>query len=233
MPCELIRHRQLPHWDVPDAAYFITACLEGSIPAQGLLDLERYRAELDQRPCPEGKSPDHFRTDKWKLQFARADRWLDHKPANRALADERLAQIVVDSLFHFAGIRYDLLAFVVMPSHIHWLFQPTQDWIATLPSEIPTPRERIMQSMKRWTATQCSRLLGVQGQFWQQESYDHWVRDVEELERIILYIEANPVKARLVDAPEKWLYSSAAVRHRLGLAFGVPLLKEHWQRMVG
>jgi len=166
--------------------------------------------------------------DNWKLEFARADRWLDFEPANRALADDRLARIVADSVFHFAGDRYDLLAFVVMPSHIHWLFHPTEAWVASLLAGPPTPPERIMQSLKRWTARRCNQLLGKGGTFWQQESYDHWVRDVDELERIILYIEANPVKAGLVDSPEKWLYSSAAVRHRLGLKLGCPLLKAHW-----
>ena len=49
---EIIRRRNLPHWDVPTAAYFVTVCLEGSIPARGLLDIQSYRAELEQRPRP-------------------------------------------------------------------------------------------------------------------------------------------------------------------------------------
>ena len=181
----------------------------------------------------DGRTKQEWQRDKWKLEFARADDWLDHDPANRALEDERLARIVVDSMFHFAGVRYDLLAFVVMPSHIHWLFQPAQPWVATLDKPIPTPRQRIMKSLKTWTSGRCNELLGVRGTFWQQESYDHWVRDIEELERIILYIEANPVTAGLVNSPEKWFFSSAALRHRLGLEFGCQLLPEHWRAVVG
>ncbi|HEV3204293.1 MAG TPA: hypothetical protein VGY77_07920, partial [Gemmataceae bacterium] len=49
---EVIRRRNLPHWDVPTAAYFVTTCLEGSIPARGLLDLKSYRSQLEQRPRP-------------------------------------------------------------------------------------------------------------------------------------------------------------------------------------
>jgi hypothetical protein len=63
------------------------------------------------------------------------------------------------------------------------------------------------------------------GRFWQQESYDHWVRDVEELERIVLYIEQNPVRAGLAGAPELWPYGSAHGRCVLGLAPGLPLLR--------
>jgi type I restriction enzyme R subunit len=228
MDQEVIRRRHLPHWDVPDAAYFVTTCLAGSVPARGLLDLQAHRAELEQRDTPAGKSKDQWQTDKWKLHFVRIEHWLDQEPVNRALADERLARAVVDSLFYFAGVRYDLIAFVVMPSHVHWLFQPIKEWVATLPDKIPTARERIMYSVKRYTANCCNSLSGKRGQFWQDESYDHWVRDVEEMERIILYIENNPVKAGLVNAPEKWPFSSAAVRARWGLEFGCPLLKEHW-----
>jgi type I restriction enzyme R subunit len=136
---------------------------------------------------------------------------------------------VADSLFHFAGVRYDLVAFVVMPSHVHWLFQPTPEWVATLPEEVPTPRQRILYSMKRYTANRGNPLRGTHGPFWQDESYDHWVRDADEMERILLYIEGNPVKARLTDSPERWPFSSAAVRKRAGLERGCPLLQQHWR----
>jgi putative transposase len=136
-------------------------------------------------------------------------------------------------MFYFAAVRYDLIAFVVMPSHIHWLFQPRPEWAASLPTtpRKVTAREKIMYSFSRWTANQCHRVMQRRGPFWQGEAYDHWVRDVDEMERIIYYIEANPVKAGLVDAPEKWRWSSAAVRHANRLEFGCPLLKEHWQAM--
>jgi hypothetical protein len=53
MSAEMIRRRNLPHWDVPIAAYFVTVCLDGSIPARGLLDLANYRTELSRRPRPQ------------------------------------------------------------------------------------------------------------------------------------------------------------------------------------
>lgn len=86
-----------------------------------------------------------------------------------------------------------------------------------------------MYSMRRYTANRCNPLLGERGAFWQDESYDHWVRDPDEMERIVLYIEGNPIKAGLATYPEEWTFSSAAVRKRAGLEFGSSLLKEHWQ----
>ncbi|MCI0380671.1 MAG: hypothetical protein L0215_24055 [Gemmataceae bacterium] len=248
---ESFTRRRLPHWDMPDAAYFMTTCLEGSIPAEGLLDIKRYRLELEQRPQPENVDEHEWRRMLAKPGFARMDSWLDHKSAVRHLADPRLARIVVDAMYWFAGHRYDLLAFVVIPSHIHWVFQPLAAWVATLPdpdsvghvlnvpddarrvSNVPhrdgrhrrrQPRERIQHSVNRFTARRCNEALGTRGEFWQKESYDHWVRDVDELERIMRYVEANPVNSGLVAAPEEWPFSSAYYRKQLNKQFGEPLL---------
>src|SRR6266849_10858198 len=43
----------------------------------------------------------------------------------------------------------------------------------------------IMQSLKGFTAHEGNRLLGRQGAFWAHESYDHYVRDREEWNRIV------------------------------------------------
>ncbi len=222
---ETFRRRNLPHWDMPGATYFVTACLAGSIPARGLLDLDHYKNALEARPRPPGLSQQAWIEQKWKRLFARADRWLDSEPAVRHLADPVLAGVVMDAMLFFAGTRYDLLAFVVMPSHIHWVFCPRPEWVETFKDESDkrSPRERIMHSLKSFTARECNRHLGLQGSFWQEESYDHWARGVDELERIIHYVEYNPVKAGLTTDACQWSFGSTAYRERLGLAFGVPL----------
>jgi type I restriction enzyme R subunit len=222
---ETIRRRNLPHWDVDGAPYFVTTCLEGSIPAKGLLDLEKYRNTLKQRPRSRERTQEEWASDCWKLLFARADEWLDRHAPVRHLSDARAAQLVVNAMYHFAGERYDLLAFVVMPSHIHWVFQPREDWVRSLGTGTTkrTPRQRIIHGLNGFTGSECNRLLSRHGNFWQHESYDHWVRDGDELGRIILYIEANPVKASFVKAPEDWPYSSAKARREARLEPGQPL----------
>lgn len=224
MDRETIRRRHLPHWDVPGAAYFVTACLDGSIPAQGLLDIMRFREEAKRASRPEGVSEEDWRRRLWKQGFVRTEQWLDRQPANRMLESPALAAVVVDSIFHFAGVRYDLLAYAVMPSHLHWLFQPRTTWTETLTDDPRSPRELITYSLNRFTATNCNRLLNRKGTFWQGESYDHWVRDADELERIIVYVEENPVKAGLVRAAEEWPFSSTYFRKRQGIEFGTPLV---------
>ncbi|RPI12327.1 MAG: hypothetical protein EHM65_06090, partial [Acidobacteriales bacterium] len=90
-------------------------------------------------------------------------------------------------------------AFVVMPNHVHVLLTPR-----VLPS-------RLLKSLKGCTARQANRVLGRTGEiFWQSESYDHWVRNDTEFQRIGAYIENNPVKAGLVARAGDYRWSSAA-----------------------
>lgn len=223
------RRRQLPHWDVDGAPVFITACAEGSLSAIGLQRLRRYRKSLDEKPAPEGLSAVEWKTTKSKLVFAFMDNMLDHQSPVRPLEDPQLAEIVQTCFFRFAGERYHLYSWCVMPSHHHWLFLPLEPWSTesvqaarAKSGRIVTARELISQSIQSYSANECNRARGVKGRFWQNETFDHWVRNDEELTRIIQYIERNPVKAGLVKEPHEWPWSSAAFRIRTGTRIGEP-----------
>ena len=75
----IVRRRRLPHWDLPGAVYFVTTCLKGSIPAQGLLDIQDFRIKVDKRPQPGDLSAQEWRIRKAKMIFARTDEWLDQR----------------------------------------------------------------------------------------------------------------------------------------------------------
>jgi putative transposase len=82
-----------------------------------------------------------------------------------------------------------------MPNHVHLLILPN---IAAA---------KIMRWLKGSTARKANRLLERTGlPFWQDESYDHWVRNAKEFDRIVGYIDENPVSAGLVS----WPWSSGA-----------------------
>ena len=226
----VFRRRHLPHWDVGDRPVFITACLAGSLPAVFRRRIDEYQRELEQRVRPEDVSLDEWRYRNEKLLFAFIDELLDDASPVKHLADNRLAEMVQNAILHFANERYRLLAFVVMPSHHHWLFQPDEVWAASIVKQqrdsrrpTRTPREIISHSLQSYTGTMGNRLLESTGQFWQSETFDHWVRDEAECYRIINYIENNPVKAGLAPVPEAWKYSSAHIRQQLGIPLGFPI----------
>jgi REP element-mobilizing transposase RayT len=227
----VFRRRQLPHWDVEGHPFFITACLEGSISAAGLSRIRHYREQLEARPKPVGMSEGEWEDHRHKLLFALVDEMLDGQCPVAQLADSRQAEVVQNAYLHFAHERYQLLAFVVMPSHHHWLFLPDEAWAleAVRRSQSNgrqrTPREIISHSVQSYTATMCNRVRGAAGSYWQTETFDHWARDEAEMLRIIDYIEQNPVKAGLVKRIEDWPWSSARLRDLTGVPRGEPLRK--------
>ncbi|XZE55508.1 transposase [Planctomycetaceae bacterium SH139] len=227
----LFRKRLLPHVDVDDKPYFITACLFGSVNNAGLSDIKRYRNMLDERPCPDDLTIAEWEYKKYKLVFKFVDELLDHASPVNHLKDDRLARIVFNAFLHFADERYRLFAFVVMPSHHHWLFLPTQAWCDQLAASrqpgqpIVSPRESISHSIQSYTANLCNRTLQKTGPFWQRESFDHFARDEAELLRICHYIENNPVKAGLCNTPGDYRWSSAAYRLQHNIPLGHPLPK--------
>ncbi len=93
---------------------------------------------------------------------------------------------------------YELHAWVIMPNHVHLAITP----------RVSVPR--ILNTLKTASAKRANLLLGRTGQrFWQEESYDHLVRNVEEFGKIARYIENNPVRAGLAASPEEYRWSSA------------------------
>ena len=83
-----------------------------------------------------------------------------------------------------------------------WLRQPR---IAAL-----VPVSVLMRWLKGSTARSAHLLLGRTGRpFWLDESYDHYARHSIQRDRIIAYIEQNPVSAGLVASADLWPWSSA------------------------
>ncbi|MFM8435291.1 MAG: transposase [Planctomycetia bacterium] len=156
---------------------------------------------------PKGASPHRWQAACAAAAFVETDRLLDSSDSIRWLADRRLAHIVQQSLLHRHGTVYDLVAYVVMPSHCHVAFMPLGDTSGNRPF-----RQAILQSLKRYTACRCNEVLGRSGRFWQPESFDRVVRGEASLERVVAYIERNPVKAGLCKKPEEWEFSSAHAR---------------------
>lgn len=128
----------------------------------------------------------------------RVEALLDAGHGACSLRDSRVASLVERALTYFDGERYRLLAWVIMPNHVHALVEM---W-----SGHPAPE---MQSLKSFTAKEANRLLGRSGRFWQPEYFDRAIRDERHLAQAIRYIHENPVKAGLVRESEEWLFSSA------------------------
>ena len=82
------------------------------------------------------------------------------------------------------GISYTL-AFIVMPDHMHWLFQLKAKSLSSC-----------VQGVKPQFAKQANIKV------WEKGFYDHCIRNDESLIRTARYIVANPLRANLVSSVE-------------------------------
>ena len=187
--------RNLPHWHPEGAAIFLTWCLHGT-PAR----FSRDPAAATSRDPAAATGRDPAAANSGRV-FVTADRELDCAASGpKWLQEPAIAQSVVDALrFGEHQLRlYSLIAFCVMPNHVYAVVQP----------RVPVPR--ITRAVKGFTARTANALLGRTGEpFWQDETYDHWIRNENELHRVVRYTERNPVAAGLVESSEQWPWSSA------------------------
>jgi putative transposase len=169
----------LPHFDSPETIQFVTFRLADSLPRHVV---EALRQQNDPT--------------------LKIDRELDAGLGACWLGREDIAALIQNALLHFDNERYRLLAWCVMPNHVHTVVELLHGH--SLGS--------ILHSWKSFTAKKANALIGRTGIFWHDDYFDRYMRDEGHLGRTIGYVEQNPVKANLVDSPEKWSWSSARFR---------------------
>jgi len=208
---------------MPAACHFVTFRLVDIIPKFVRDQLKVRRHDLLAQAPPDPISPSAHREQIHKTIFVEYEAFLDKQDSGvQWLKDARIASLVRSSLHFLHGKKYFLFAYCIMPNHVHALFQPlagletrSGEMVIGESEDARSPLSSIMHSLKSYTAHEANKLLHRKGQFWQHESYDHWVRDAAELERIVHYINANPVRALLVDDPVNWFWGSAHERYLL------------------
>ena len=200
----------LPHWRIPRATYAVTFRLKDSIPASALEDYHRRKKTLAirlQELSSQGGSRSSLealvsvRSEIAAFQETFLDATLNESHGECLLKRPEIARLIENAVRHFDGERYTLLAWSVMPNHVHAVLRPADG----------QDLEKIIQSWKSFSAKKANELLGRQGSFWQEEYYDHLVRDAEDFRHQVRYVLANPRKG---SASAEWTGS------RYGAALG-------------
>lgn len=186
--------KNLPHFDAPGTRQFITYRLADALPAARRREWEIFLKLEDDME-----------------KQRRIETYLDHGLGECHLRNPRIASLVQENLWHHDGLKYRLLAWVIMPNHVHVL---TEIW--------QVPMGEILKSWKSYTAKAANKLLGRSGIFWEEDYFDRYLRDDEHYRQVVRYIENNPTRAGLVKSPEDWLWSSARYRGEPGPV--VPIL---------
>ena len=180
----------LPHFERPGLLQALTFRLHDSVPAHVV---ESWREDLARA----GNSSDQ----EVKLR-QRLARYEDEGHGSSWLRKPRIAELVEGALLRFDGERYRLIAWCIMPNHVHALIELGPDG----------KLDPIVQGWKSYTAHKANRLLGRSGTFWAREYHDRFVRDDDHLAAVVRYIENNPVVSGLAPNAESWPWSSAGRR---------------------
>ena len=168
----------LPHFDSPEIVQHIVFRL------------------ADARPPPVMAETRSLPPSKRNARILEA-LWRGH--GARLLSNPVLAEIVQDAVLHFDGQRYRLLAWCIMPTHVHVLVEQMEGHTLSA----------VVRSWKSFAAKAANEVLGRSGSFWASEYYDRFMRNEAHLETSRAYIVNNPVIAGLCKLPEDWRYSSA------------------------
>lgn len=90
-------------------------------------------------------------------------------------------------------------AWIVMPDHIHWLFQLGKEQSLS----------NVINLFKGRTARILNKEINKKGKFWQSAYHDHAIRKDEDIKKIARYIVANPLRAGLVERIEDYSHWDA------------------------
>jgi REP element-mobilizing transposase RayT len=137
--------------------------------------------------------------------FQKADRsiFITFRRGLRAPLPDHCRDEVLRCCLRGNGTRFHLHAAVVMPEHVHLLLTPLRDPNGHLFCLVD-----ILKGIKGASARRVNQLLESCGPLWQEESFDHVIRNEESMRQKTDYIRQNPIRRGLVKMPEEypWLW---------------------------
>jgi len=185
----VIRHgANLPHWSCDRAIYHVVFRLADSIPSSVLNEWRLERDAMINMARKPGRDISEDELKRVNYLFSeKIEQYLDAGHGSCWLQKPEIAMIIAENLQHFEGKKYRLHAWCIMPNHVHVIVEPINSYLLS----------RIIHSWKSFTATKANKMLGLNGQFWQHEPYDHIIRSKEAYRFLCEYIWQNPEKAGL------------------------------------
>jgi putative transposase len=134
------------------------------------------------------------------------------------LTHDSICRIVYEAIMEARDrLKFDLLAYVIMPEHVHLVLVPAEN----------TKLGLVIGEIKRLSSKRIHRVLGENRSgllrrlmvmrdggprfaLWQRRCYDHNCRSEKAVWEKVRYCHGNPVKRGLVRDASRWQWSSAA-----------------------
>ncbi len=179
---------RLPHWELSGATHAITFRLADSLPQEKLEAWDKERTMLESKAQKIGGILLDSECERLAiLRGQRIQHWLDQGYGECVLRQPEIADLMQQTMIRCDGERYDLLAWCVMPNHVHVILRPFEG--ETL--------GRILQSWKGGSTHRINPMLGRTGTLWMRESFDRLIRNREHLKNAVIDVMDNPKQAGL------------------------------------
>lgn len=174
------QHGNLPHRNKDNLIQFVTFRLNDSLPQEVLKEIQK---EFERLP----------KTKREVEKRKRIEEWMDKGLGGCAMAKPKMAQVVLEALQYYDGDNYHLLAWSIMPNHVHVLIETRSNL------------SKIIQTWKSYTgkwafANNEKYDLGIDKgvkRFWMSEHWDRFMRNHLHFENTLRYILDNPKNAHL------------------------------------
>lgn len=189
------RRGRLPHWEIENGRYFVTARLADSLPASAVVRLSEIHVSLSNI------SPQSEAFAQLQRQYFRTlETYVDAGRGACLLQHPQCADIVQNEFLSLAEWHVEVPHYSIMPNHWHALIVPSTDCIFSLP--------QIVKRVKGRSAKRIRQEVGGTGPLWQREWFDRWMRNEAEWEKTVGYIRNNPVKAGLCSSWKEHSWTS-------------------------
>ena len=160
----------LPHLDLEEHYQFITFRTYDSV--------DSYLKKLQSSNLKEN------------IKQYQVDRYLDNSLNGSYFYKDNI-ELMREILFEDNSSLYELIAFAIMPNHIHLLIKQKKSL------------KEIIKQIKGKSAFLLNKKLNKKGKFWASEYYDKAIRDERHFFTTMEYILNNPIKAKLKDSKQR------------------------------
>lgn len=155
-----ITQGDLPHWDDKKAIYFATFRLADSLP---ITAMKEFRAWDEDKL--EMLNHGNVANTAWE-EFERERQDLIEKLSDKGhgaciLQRPDIRQVVGDTLLHYDKLRYWVHCFVIMPNHVHVMFECAEGY----------QMQEILSAWKSFSAHQINKILQRKGPIWQKREF--------------------------------------------------------------
>ncbi len=174
----------LPHWHQSNKVYYITFRLNDSLPMARASELACVKRSFELNNPKPWDAATRLRYHKLIGQVE--ERLLDAGYGECCLRSERCRRIVADAINRLNRDVYNIVAFVIMPNHIHLL---------TVISEQGNTQE-MMRLIKGISSRGINEVINRSGKLWHADYFDRIVRSEDHFKHCLNYIVNNPKKLR-------------------------------------